>query len=486
MPSVSSILFAVSALVVAVASHPVANDREHVERSALPGKWYRDEDDQAHALFRRADAPATPLPAVGSPEWIAKYPAPGATPSIVEKDIPAAWVAAYKAAVSNGLIPAIPPSVIVQDSDYNQTPTYPPGFAAESALVCSTTVQCYNATDITKALDGMIGISFDDGPAEGSKVLYDFLSQNHQKSTHFLIGGNIVQQPDLFMQAFRMNGDLAIHTWSHPYMTAQSDYGVLAELGWTMQIIYDSTGGRIPRFWRPPYGDQDNRVRGIAEHVFGLTAVMWNKDTNDWAMPDGQTAAQIATDVETWLSGPKSPGLMILEHELTNDTSNVFINTTWPAIQKYQWRPFSIAQMYGDHGFNYANAKDNVGPVVPNPNLATSVTVTGHSPLPTWYSQTASTSFISASTTSTSTTSAPTSSASTPTPVPTNAPAPGAGGAQAGSGSQGSPASPNQPDNSQSQGSNTSDQQPTPGSSAGVTRPRLTFVAAVLALAVMA
>ena len=72
--------------------------------------------------------------------------------------------------------------------------------------------------------------------------------------------------------------DLAVHTWTHPYMTTLTDSQVLAELGWTMQIIHDSTGGRIPRFFRPPYGDIDNRIRAIAQEVFGMTAVIWNQE----------------------------------------------------------------------------------------------------------------------------------------------------------------------------------------------------------------
>lgn len=29
---------------------------------------------------------------------------------------------------------------------------------------------------------------------------------------------------------------------------------IVAELGWTQQIISDLTGGRIAKFWRPPFG----------------------------------------------------------------------------------------------------------------------------------------------------------------------------------------------------------------------------------------
>jgi peptidoglycan/xylan/chitin deacetylase (PgdA/CDA1 family) len=62
-----------------------------------------------------------------------------------------------------------------------------------------------------------------------------------------------------------VNGDdIAVHTWSHRYMTTLSNEEALAELAWTMQVIHDMTGGRVPRFWRPPYGDSDNRVRAIA------------------------------------------------------------------------------------------------------------------------------------------------------------------------------------------------------------------------------
>jgi len=61
-------------------------------------------------------------------------------------------------------------------------------------------------------------------------------------------------------------------------MTGLSNADVVAQLGWTLQVIYDSTGGRICRFWRPPYGDVDLRVDAIAREVFGLKAVVWNHE----------------------------------------------------------------------------------------------------------------------------------------------------------------------------------------------------------------
>jgi len=45
-----------------------------------------------------------------------------------------------------------------------------------------------------------------------------------------------------------------------------------------MQLIHNSTGGRVPRYWRPPYGDSDMRVRSIAKAVFGMDTVIWNQE----------------------------------------------------------------------------------------------------------------------------------------------------------------------------------------------------------------
>jgi len=110
-------------------------------------------------------------------------------------------------------------------------------------------------------------------------ALYAFLRQNQVKATHFFIGVNIINNWNQFNTAFQTNqDDIAVHTWTHPHMTALSNADVVAQLGWTLQVIYNSTGGRLARYWRPPYGDTDLRVTAIAKEVFGLTTVIWNRE----------------------------------------------------------------------------------------------------------------------------------------------------------------------------------------------------------------
>ena len=89
------------------------------------------------------------------------------------------------------------------------------------------------------------------------------------------MGANIRDRPENFRRAFQeLKDDVGVHNWSHPYMTTLTNEQVVAGIGWTLQIIHDSTGGRVPRYWRPPYGDADNRVQAIGSEVFGPTSVI--------------------------------------------------------------------------------------------------------------------------------------------------------------------------------------------------------------------
>jgi peptidoglycan/xylan/chitin deacetylase (PgdA/CDA1 family) len=164
-----------------------------------------------------------------------------------------------------------------------------------------------------------------------------------------MIGSNILWNSAQFLHAFQRNSDhIAVHTWSHPYMTTLTNEQVLAELGWTVQIIHDSSGGLLPAFWRPPFGDVDNRVRAITQHVFGLHTVTWNQDSADWSISTGcTTLPAVEQQLNAWVSGFKIPGLEILEHEVSNTTIGAFISV-YPAMFSHGWRVVPVPATCGD------------------------------------------------------------------------------------------------------------------------------------------
>ena len=58
-------------------------------------------------------------------------------------------------------------------------------------------------------------------------------------------------------------------------MTTVSTEGIIAELGWSKKVIKDVLGV-TPLYWRPPYGDIDDRVRAISK-AMGLEPIMWTR-----------------------------------------------------------------------------------------------------------------------------------------------------------------------------------------------------------------
>lgn len=146
-------------------------------------------------------------------------------------------------------------------------------------------------------------------------------------------------------------------------MSTLTNEQLIADLGWCMQIIHDSTGGRVPAFWRPPYGDSDNRVRAIAKEIFGLTTVIWNYDSDDWNIgQNGITLDSVQANLEKMVTGSKTPGLNILEHEISSDDVSAFLYI-YPIMKANNWVMKSIPEITGANW--YQNAKDNLSPVTP-------------------------------------------------------------------------------------------------------------------------
>ena len=118
----------------------------------------------------------------------------------------ASWLAALQRAEAANLIPQIPPTTT---PDGGVTAVYPADVNAAQEPICSAQFGCRHPGDIWDAPDGMIGLSVDDGPVgdpNASPRLYDFLKQQNQIITHFMIGTNILGAPDIFLRAFQELG----------------------------------------------------------------------------------------------------------------------------------------------------------------------------------------------------------------------------------------------------------------------------------------
>ena len=151
-----------------------------------------------------------------------------------------------------------------------------PDAVADASRCWWTCGGCTRDTDIVSCPDKLTwGLTYDDGPAPYTPNLLQYLDQHNLTTTFFVVGSRAISYPALLQQEYMSGHQLAVHTWSHPAMTTVSTEGLIAELGWTKKVIKDITGV-TPLYFRPPYGDIDDRVRAIIK-AMGLIPVIWTR-----------------------------------------------------------------------------------------------------------------------------------------------------------------------------------------------------------------
>ncbi|KAF9354143.1 chitin deacetylase [Mortierella sp. AD094] len=240
--------------------------------------------------------------------------------------------------VASGSYPALDCVPFVQDPqvqtwlklvDFSKTPVYPPSKdgACPTDLTTIPKDQCWwtcqkcdapdDITSCPKA--GTWGLTYDDGPSPDSPRLYDYLKAHNQKATLFIVGSRAISNTATLKRAYSEGHQIAIHTWSHHAMTSLTNEQIVAELKWTEKAIFDIIGV-TPLYWRPPFGDVDNRVRNIATQL-GYKTSIWTQafDTNDWNIPSGTATPQSVIDTfKSWLVKipTMSTGFIVLEHDL--------------------------------------------------------------------------------------------------------------------------------------------------------------------------
>ncbi|KAJ3088873.1 chitin deacetylase, partial [Physocladia obscura] len=157
--------------------------------------------------------------------------------------------------------------------------------------------------------------TYDDGPSDYTPIILDYLQQRNIKTTFFVIGSCIISNPDVLLSTFNAGHEISIHTWSHPDLTTLSDDQIISELVYGAKAVYAVTGV-FPKYFRPPYGSVDARVRNVAA-TMGLRSVVYEADSGDWqySADPATLNATIPPEFEAWVS-QNVTNQISLEHDM--------------------------------------------------------------------------------------------------------------------------------------------------------------------------
>ncbi|KAK3828820.1 MAG: hypothetical protein J3Q66DRAFT_383459 [Benniella sp.] len=314
---------------------------------------------------------AAPDKAVHKPDWshpkgTSPWPEYGERPDTDTPEVKA-WVKL----VDWSKVPKLPIRKVKNIGDAPECP----GHEVPAGDCWWTCTGCFAEDDVVDCPNkNEWGLTFDDGLQPGTtEKLLGLLKEKNATATFFVTGMNSAKAPWLLQETIDQGHHLASHTWSHSGMTTLTNEEIVAELKWTEKYIHDHTGYKV-KYFRPPYGDVDNRVRAIAREL-GFKTVIWSNewDTQDWQLEENTISAKDIVNIfkKDLQNLPKHDnGVITLEHDGDPKMTAMARTLLDMGIAK-GLKPMHIAQCLGDQvGYN----------AVPPTTTTTTTTTTGSKP----------------------------------------------------------------------------------------------------------
>jgi peptidoglycan/xylan/chitin deacetylase (PgdA/CDA1 family) len=214
-------------------------------------------------------------------------------------------------------LPELPRLVLEEGSLTGRSADHASGIAASEAELAALTAagQCLAHGDRERH-GKTIALTFDDGPNPPyTGRILDVLERYGVPATFFCVGLHASAHTEELARMTEAGHGLANHTWSHPFLGDLSPQELVVQLERTDEAIATATGvegGR--RKFRPPYGSRTPEILDRLAADDDTTVVLWDVDTEDWAMPGSDV---ITRNVLT----QARPGSIALMHDGGGDRS---------------------------------------------------------------------------------------------------------------------------------------------------------------------
>lgn len=154
--------------------------------------------------------------------------------------------------------------------------------------------------------DGMVALTFDDGPSQFTSDIVDTLKEHQVGGTFFLVGANVNKFPGQAEYIHENGYAIGNHSMTHINFAESAVAKQKKELQQSTAVIEAATGEKVTLF-RPPFGHFNDSTEQLTDE-FGQKMVIWNNDPKDW---NNKSANQIINHIKS----TKVSGSIILLHE---------------------------------------------------------------------------------------------------------------------------------------------------------------------------
>lgn len=189
-----------------------------------------------------------------------------------------------------------------------------PAPATDIPARCADARRCWSRLEALPE-EKAVALTFDDGPnPPWTDRILDVLDRYEVPATFFCVGLQARGHQEHLSRMSAAGHTVGNHTWSHPLLTDLAAAEVTAQVDRTSETIALGTGGRRPSLFRPPYGVSTATPSPPGQGDSAMDTVLWDVDTQDWAMPGvGAIAGAVLEQAR--------PGSIVLMHDGGGDRS---------------------------------------------------------------------------------------------------------------------------------------------------------------------
>ncbi|CAO3634066.1 unnamed protein product [Cunninghamella echinulata] len=202
-----------------------------------------------------------------------------------------------------------------------------------------------------------VALTFDDGPADYTEELIDFLAQQRVKATFFVNGYNYWKDNKqseierILKKAYDNELEIGSHTYSHIDLVKSSDQKIFEEIRNNENMIYDAIG-KYPALLRPPYGNTNDHTTKMLNQ-YGYTVVDWSIDIGDANDNPSSVEDQVEL-VKSEIERDTSVGHIVLSHDAKQTTATKFARQIIPELKKLGLEIVTVSDCLGTNAYKDA------------------------------------------------------------------------------------------------------------------------------------
>ena len=213
----------------------------------------------------------------------------------------------------------------------------------------------YAVDHFARPPDKTLILTFDDGPDPTyTPQILDILSRNGVPAVFFVVGEQVVTNPDLLRRIVREGHMVANHTMTHLDFDHEGDWRNREEIIATDHVIR-ATAGYETRLFRMPKGDPDNNPVALLQgQQLGQIHIDFDLDTRDWEYPLGAEIPVPTLDGRGHVvllhdgGNDRSATVAMLERFIVEAKAQGYTFTTLTPILPPQYVPQKISPSFGD------------------------------------------------------------------------------------------------------------------------------------------